>query len=315
MLSKHCSNTKGILTSRHFCLKKDVDGLCKFINDKKNLVILTGAGCSTESGIPDYRGKNGAYALGLRPMTYQYFVAKYENQQRYWYRSMIGWPTISSKVPSNGHIGIYNLFEKGKAFHLITQNVDRLHHKVIPKDKFNLISNITELHGTIHEVVCMNCKNILSRQDFQDLLIKLNPHLDLSNEIPNYDDIRPDGDTETILREFSSIVIPRCSKCDSPNNILKPNVIFFGENVPSQRVQELFSIVEKADGMLVVGSTLSVYSSWRFVKKAADLGIKIGIINQGETRADDIAHFKIDQHKLGDVFLEVAKQLHLLSRD
>jgi len=311
MLSKLCGNIIKTSKSRtylnHYCFNKDVDDVCTFIADKKKLVVLTGAGCSTESGIPDYRGKYGTYKLGHQPMTYQYFIAKHENQQRYWYRSMIGWPSISSKQPSNGHIGIYNLFELGKVFHLITQNVDRLHHKVIPQEKVDLVSNITELHGTIYEVICMNCNNILNRHEFQELLLKLNSHLDLHQEIPRCSDLRPDGDSETILRDYSSFVIPKCKKCDSNTNVLKPNVVFFGENVPAKRVEDLYSIIEKADGLLVIGSTLSVYSSWRFVKRAYQLGVKIGVINQGATRADEIAAFKIEQ-RVGDVFSEVMKR-------
>jgi len=283
--------------------------LANFVQDSKKMVVVTGAGVSTESGIPDYRGKNGTYSLGYRPITYQNFIANLVYQQRYWYRNMVGWESMVSKIPSMAHKGIFSLQERGKVFHLITQNVDRLHHKVIgdgdPLLRDNYVNDITELHGSLYEVICTDCDYITTRSNFQELLLNLNPTFDSSRDSPFETLIagnRPDGDTEICRDDLSLFAVPKCPIC---KGILKPNIVFFGENVPKRRVENLYSLIDLADSVLVVGTSLAVYSSWRFVKRAIERGIPIGIINEGETRADRDALFKIDE-EAGKVFSELS---------
>jgi NAD-dependent deacetylase sirtuin 4 len=311
MISRKFLNLK--LKYRTYCdlsFARDVNVLNDFIKSQKNIVVITGAGCSTESGIPDYRGKNGTYVVNpnYKPITYQHFIAKPDNRQRYWYRSMIGWPLISSKEPSRAHKALFELQKMGKVSHIITQNVDRLHHKVISNDHSSHLDNITELHGSLYEVVCLQCSQVSDRHEVQNFLISSNPHFDISREVASFKVIRPDGDTETSQLDFTSYVVPQCLACKAADAVMKPNVVFFGENVPVKKVEKTFDIVEKADALLVVGSTLSVYSSWRFVKKAIERGIPICIVNQGETRADAVATFKIEQNA-GDVFEKIIMDL------
>lgn len=296
-----------------------------FLRTRRKVVVITGAGCSTDSGIPDYRGKNGTYTrANYKPMTWQQYIASHAQQQRYWYRSVVGWPTFSSSQPCQAHLALNGLLELGRILHIITQNVDRLHHKALAPDHHSTRhalrsaselrdARLTELHGTIYEAICVACHAIEDRHALQTRLLETNPLVDFMRELERVgaqiesDDAytnRPDGDTETLEKDFSTFNVPRCQICNQSNNVLKPNVVLFGENVPVNIVQSLFDMISQADGVLVVGSTLTVYSSWRFVKRALENGIPVGVVNQGETRADEHASFKIDRN-IGELFAAV----------
>jgi len=278
----------------------------RFFLTKKKIIAITGAGVSTESGIPDYRGENGSYKLvGYNPMTYSQFL-KFETQKRYWYRSMVGWPSISSKLPAGSHLALSQMLQENKVFHLITQNVDRLHHKAMPVTHHHLLSEITELHGNLYEVICLKCSEVFDRDSIQNELVELNRDSfdeEIKPIISNLENERPDGDTETLRSNFTNFVIPKCKCCGGP---LKPRVVFFGENVEKEKVASCFANVENADGMLIIGSTLSTFSAWRFVQRARQMGIEIAVINLGETRADPICSVKID----GKAGLVLAQLLH-----
>ena len=236
------------------------------------LVVLTGAGLSTDSGIPDYRGPGSPSRM---PMTYQEFVAGYDAQQRYWARSHLGWGRMRHADPNAGHHALVRLAPEL----LITQNVDGLHERAgSPR--------MVALHGRIADVVCLSCRTISSRAALQARMAELNP-----DWVSRYSSVasRPDGDVE--LEDTAGYVVPACSSC---GGVLKPDVVFFGENVPKERVQRCYDAVDAADAMLVAGSSLTVLSGFRFARRAHRRGIPLVIVNRGPTRADDLATLKLD---------------------
>lgn len=293
----------------------------------KYCVAITGAGISTESGIPDYRSANGAYSRGFKPMTHQQFMASEENRSRYWARSYAGWQTFASMNPNQAHISMAELQKNGYIDTIITQNVDRLHQKGgADPDK------VLELHGTTHVVACMDCGNRFPRETMQEWLSSHNKesmetlrHLKsrpaheqermalAGTAAPVRADLRelprqnPDGDVDidTSRVQFS---VPSCPHCTT--GILKPDVVFFGDSLPPERSQISVDIARHAAGILVVGSSVAVMSAYRLVKQAKDNGASICIITAGETRADNIADLKC--HLLaGEVMPMVASQLAL----
>ncbi|WP_245644552.1 Sir2 family NAD-dependent protein deacetylase [Nocardioides jensenii] len=242
-------------------------------------MTLTGAGLSTDSGVPDYRGPNAPARL---PMTYGEFVSGPTARQRYWARSHIGWSRMTGAVPNPGHRALAALEARGRIDLLITQNVDGLHEAAG--------SNALALHGRIAEVVCLACRTISSRSSLHERLQRLNPryaeqHVDVAS--------RPDGDVD--LDDTSAFVVPDCDAC---GGVLKPHVVFFGENVPTPRVQRCYdaveALVDRHGALLVAGSSLTVMSGLRFVKRAAKLGVPVVIVNRGATRGDDLATYKLD---------------------
>jgi NAD-dependent SIR2 family protein deacetylase len=240
------------------------------------LVVLTGAGLSTDSGIPDYRGPG---APARMPMTYQEFVSGPEAQRRYWARSHLGWSRMRGAEPNAGHRAVAAL----GADLVITQNVDGLHEAAgTPR--------LIALHGRIAEVVCLSCRATTPRAALQQRLAELNPgwverHAAVAT--------RPDGDVD--LEDTSDFVVPGCVSC---GGALKPDVVFFGENVPAPRVARCYAAVERlADVggvLLVAGSSLTVMSGLRFVKRAAKLGTPVVIVNRGATRGDELATHRVD---------------------
>lgn len=238
------------------------------------LVVLTGAGLSTDSGIPDYRGPGSP---ARAPMTYQEFVASPEAQRRYWARSHLGWQRMGRAVPNDGHRALAALDPDL----LITQNVDGLHEAAGSRQ-------VVALHGRVADVICLSCRTTSSRTELQERLDELNPGwLERHAEALT----RPDGDVE--LDETADFVVPTCA-CGGP---LKPHVVFFGENVPAERVARCYAAVEAlgADGaLLVAGSSLTVMSGLRFVKRAAAGGTPIVIVNRGPTRGDALATYKLE---------------------
>ncbi len=239
------------------------------------LVVLTGAGLSTDSGIPDYRGPG---APDRMPMTYQEFVSGPAAQQRYWARSHLGWSRMRRADPNPGHLAVAAL----GADLVITQNVDGLHEAVGTP-------NLVALHGRIADVVCLACRRTSRRVDLQRRLEDANPgraarHVEV--------EVRPDGDVD--LEDTGGFVVPACEDCGGP---LKPDVVFFGENVPKPRVERCYAAVEAlaANGtLLVAGSSLTVMSGLRFVRRAASLGVPVVIVNRGATRGDALATHKVE---------------------
>ena len=239
------------------------------------LVVLTGAGISTDSGIPDYRGPGAPRRL---PMTYQEFVSGAEARQRYWARSHLGWSRMRAASPNAGHDALAAL----DPTLLITQNVDGLHEAAGSR-------SLVALHGRIADVVCLGCRRTSSRAALQELLATSNPgwierHASVASN--------PDGDVE--LEETDGFVVPDCAEC---GGMLKPDVVFFGENVPAHRVARCYDAVEALgdDGVLLVaGSSLTVMSGLRFVKRAASRGTPVVIVNRGETRGDPLATCKLE---------------------
>lgn len=238
------------------------------------LVVLTGAGLSTDSGIPDYRGPG---APSRMPMTYQEFIASAEAQQRYWARSHLGWQRMGRAVPNDGHRALAAL----DPLLLITQNVDGLHEAAGSRA-------VVALHGRIADVVCLTCRTVTSRLALERELDALNPGW---LERHGWVESRPDGDVD--LDDTRDFVVPRCP-CGGP---LKPDVVFFGENVPPDRVARCYAAVEAlgtSGALLVAGSSLTVMSGLRFVKRAAAGATPIVIVNRGETRGDALASYKLE---------------------
>ena len=239
------------------------------------LVVLTGAGLSTDSGIPDYRGPD---APPRRPMTYQEFVSGPVSQQRYWARSHLGWGRMRRADPNEGHHALARIAPEL----LITQNVDGLHERVGTE-------RLVALHGRIADVVCLSCRRTSARAALHEELSRLNP--DWHERHPSVH-IRPDGDVD--LEDTDGFVVPAC-EC---GGVLKPDVVFFGENVPKDRVARCYaavdSLAERDGALLVVGSSLTVMSGLRFVRRAASLGVPVVIANRGETRGDPLATYAVE---------------------
>ena len=248
----------------------------------RRLVVLTGAGLSTDSGVPDYRGPASPKRT---PMTYQEFVSGPVARQRYWARSHLGWSRIGVALPNAGHHALARMEAAGRIDLLVTQNVDGLHEAAG--------SRALALHGRVADVICLGCRRTSARVALQARLKALNPgfaarHADVAS--------RPDGDVD--LEETSSFVVPDCADC---GGILKPDVVFFGENVPAARVQLCYDAVDAlanglgTDGaLLVAGSSLTVMSGFRFVRRAARAGTPVVIVNRGATRGDELATYTLE---------------------
>ena len=243
------------------------------------VVALSGAGLSTESGIPDYRGPDGAYSRNHTPITYQLFRDDPRGRHRYWARSYIGWPLMREKQPNAGHVSIAALELAGLLTGVITQNVDSLHHKAGS-------SSVIDLHGRLDTVMCMACGLRGSRDALQSRISSLN-----SGWEGVATSFNPDGDVEIADSAVESFVMVDCSSCGGP---LKPDVVYFGESVPPARVADSYALVDSAAALLVLGSSLHVYSGRRFVTHAHKIGLPIVIINQGETKADGLATVRLD---------------------
>lgn len=253
--------------------------LSEFIEHHQRIFVITGAGVSTASGIPDYRDDDGAWK-NQQPMQYREFVDRPAARQRYWARSFTGWHRFNQAHPNSAHLALARLEQSGRVAHTVTQNVDGLHQRAGSQ-------RVTELHGSLARVVCLDCEATIPRASMQQNLLDLNPALaELSARQA------PDGDA--ILNDFdaSGINVPACKSC---GGVLKPQVVFFGETVPALRVQECYDALAEADAMLVVGSSLMLYSGFRFVREARQLGIPIAAVNRGKTRADEWLRLKIRQ--------------------
>ncbi|MBR0695657.1 NAD-dependent protein deacetylase [Bradyrhizobium lablabi] len=250
-----------------------------FVDRHRRLFVLTGAGCSTNSGIPDYRDSDGNWKR-TRPVTIQAFLNEAGTRQRYWARSMVGWRRFGRAAPNDAHRALASLEERGRCELLLTQNVDRLHQAAGSR-------RVIDLHGRLDVVRCLGCAATTTREAYQGELARLNPcwlGLDAADA--------PDGDADLEHQDFSCFVVPACRSCGG--GILKPDVVFFGENVPRDVVASARSHLEQADAMLVVGSSLMVYSGFRFVQMAERRGLPIAAVNLGRTRADELLTLKVE---------------------
>ena len=255
------------------------ESLREFVERRRRIFVLTGAGCSTQSGIPDYRDAEGAWKR-RQPVTIKTFMGDAAARKRYWARSLLGWRRFGGALPNDAHRALARLEAMGRSEILVTQNVDRLHQAAGSQE-------VVDLHGRLDRVRCMNCENRSSRAELQDELARQNPEW---LEMAAAD--APDGDADLDAADFSSFAIPSCRHC---GGVLKPDVVFFGESIPRDRVEAAARRLEQAEAVLVVGSSLMVYSGFRLVEAAARLGKPVAAVNLGRTRADDLLTLKIDQ--------------------
>jgi NAD-dependent SIR2 family protein deacetylase len=257
--------------------------LSEFIERHARLFILTGAGCSTESGIPDYRDAEGGWKR-TAPVMFQAFMGDAAIRRRYWARSLVGWRRLRAARPNDAHRALACLQQHDRVEALVTQNVDRLHQIAGSADAI-------DLHGRIDMVRCMDCQVRRARDELQADLLRLNPawaELDAATA--------PDGDADLEALDFSGFQVPVCELC---GGVLKPDVVFFGESVPPDRVRTAMLHLMQADAMLVVGSSLMVYSGYRFAQAAALAGKPIAAVNLGRTRADPLLTLKVTRHCSG----------------
>lgn len=244
-------------------------------------VVLTGAGVSTDSGVPDYRGRTAQRGT---PMQLADFVASADNRRRYWARGYQGWSAMGTASPNRGHQAITAWEDAAwpcELTGLITQNVDGLHPAAGSQQ-------VVELHGSIRDVVCLDCGEVTSRQGMQDRMAQANPDAEIATW-RGHPELRPDGDA--VVEDWSGFVVPACTTCQGT---LKPDVVFFGETVPRGRVERARSWIDQTEAVLVAGSSLSVMSGLRFVRQAAARGLPIIIINHGATRGDELATVRLD---------------------
>jgi NAD-dependent deacetylase sirtuin 4 len=265
----------------------------------RSVVVLAGAGCSTESGIPDYRGPEGRLRA-RKPMQYGEFVGSLAARTRYWARSTVGWTRVSDARPNPGHAALARLERGGAVCGIITQNVDGLHHAAGSR-------RVVELHGSLARVRCLDCGRRVSRIEHQRRLMELNPGWIevVGGGDGSHAEVAPDGDAEVADPAVRGFVVPGCDTC---GGVLKPDVVFFGENVPGPTVDRAWELFDEADVLLVVGSSLTVFSGRRFVYRAVERDVPIGVLNLGATRADDVAAVKLEA-RLGEALPAIAEAL------
>jgi NAD-dependent SIR2 family protein deacetylase len=256
------------------------DRLHTWIARHRRVFVLTGAGCSTASGIPDYRDSDGAWKR-RQPVMIQAFRTQTAVYRRYWARAHAGWPRLAAASPNDAHHAFAAWESAGTLVQLVTQNVDRLHQRAGSRA-------VLDLHGRLDVVVCVDCGERTDRAALQDAMAAANPAWQ------THAATAPDGDADIDDQAIESFVAPRCERCDG---LLKPDVVFFGENVPRDRYERARQALAGADALLVAGSSLMVYSGFRFARMAFDAGLPIAIVNRGRTRADDLAELKVE----GDV--------------
>ncbi len=257
----------------------NVDALIELLRGKR-VVALTGAGCSTESGIPDYRGIDTP-PRKRPPIQHREFVDRAEMRRRYWARSMIGWPKISAAKPNATHTAMAALEQAGAIAGTITQNVDGLHQAAGSIE-------VVELHGALARVRCLTCETIVTRAQIQDRLRVANPAWSRDED---QNEAAPDGDAE-VDAAFDAFHIVDCTAC---GGTLMPDVVFFGGSVPRSTLDAAWALFDRAEVLLVVGSSLTVFSGYRFVRRAAERGVPVAIVNRGPTRGDPHAALRVDE--------------------
>ena len=260
----------------------DLQQIAEVVGRCSRVLVISGAGLSTASGISDYRDQAGVWKRP-RPVQHQAFVQHLHWRQRYWARSQLGYPAFAQAQPNDAHSALVELEQRGQVFAVITQNVDRLHQRAGQQ-------RVLDLHGRLDRVRCLDCGRQLERNVVQDWLQRQNPWLNEARFTP-----APDGDADIEL-DFSRVKIPHCPDCDG---VLKPDVVFFGDAVPKVDVERGYRWVEQAQAVLVLGSSLMVYSSFRYVRKAHELGMPVMAINQGKTRADELFSHKANVDCVG----------------
>ena len=254
-----------------------ISDLHAFIELNQPLLVLTGAGCSTESGIPDYRDENGNWKYS-QPVQFMDFVRHNHVRKRYWSRSMLGWPRMAQARPNATHVSLAKLEKAGFISFLVTQNVDGLHQKAGSK-------SMLELHGGLKWVICLDCRKKMPRQQLQEMLFDFNPEF---NSMA--DGLAPDGDALLADLDLSTFRVPVCPDC---GGILKPDVVFFGEQVPKTRFNRVIEQLDQARALLVIGSSLMVFSGYRFCKYARQQDKSVAVLNIGRTRADPVLSLKV----------------------
>ncbi len=260
-------------------VSESIDELREFFDRHPRLWVLTGAGCSTESGIPDYRDRNGNWKR-KQPVTFQDFVGAERVRRRYWARSLLGWPMFARALPNQGHHSLVRLQEQGRVGALVTQNVDRLHQRAGSRD-------VVDLHGRLDRVTCLQCSATVDRDRWQ---IELNQrNQSWADQWRSHASMAPDGDADLTEAPFEQFEVPVCQAC---GGLMKPDVVFFGETVPRPRVDDALKSMHNVDAVLVVGSSLMVFSGFRFIRAASQQGLPIVAISLGKTRADDLLEFR-----------------------
>jgi len=271
---------------------RDAAALACFIERHPRLVVLTGAGCSAPSGIPDYRDADGAWKHS-KPMTFADFTGSVAARRRYWAGSLRGWPRVRDAFANAAHLALARLEHAGRVVRLVTQNVDGLHQRAGSR-------RVVDLHGRLDFVECLGCGAVVHREDVQALLLAWNPRFapvpdearGAARERTGVDgEVRPDGDV-AVAASPDDLQVPDCREC---GGVLKPRVVFFGESVPRSRVEDAFAALDEADALLVVGSSLMVYSGYRFVRAARERGRPVALVNLGRTRADGECCLKLER--------------------
>jgi NAD-dependent SIR2 family protein deacetylase len=245
----------------------------------RRISVLTGAGMSTDSGIPDYRGPDSPPA---NPMTIRQFITSHEYRQRYWARNHLGWKHMAATEPNAGHRALAELERAGVVTGLITQNVDLLHTKAGSR-------NVVNLHGTYAQVVCLDCGHTMTRAALAEMLEAANPGFTERAEKVGGLAVAPDADA--VVSDTESFTFIDCPAC---SGMLKPDIVYFGESVAKEVVDRAYSLIDESDALLVAGSSLTVFSGYRFVRHAAAKAMPIAIVNRGPTRGDDLADVKVD---------------------
>lgn len=258
----------------------DIDRLVEFLHRHRKVTVLSGAGCSTASGIPDYRDEDGNWK-NAQPVQYGDFVSSEKIRKHYWARSFAGWYRFKSAKPNPAHTALAKLERNSQVHSLITQNVDNLHRLAGSQ-------SVIDLHGILHKIRCLSCNSVGHRNEWQSRLEYHNPHWHA--EVSAFS---PDGDARLPQSDCENFVVPDCQNC---GGVVKPDVVFFGEAIPSERVGNATRRLQQSDALLVVGSSLMVFSGYRFARLAQAAGIPVIIINRGRTRADDFAEQKISQN-------------------
>lgn len=273
---------------------RELASLRDLLRDRR-AVVLSGAGCSTESGIPDYRGPTGVMRA-REPMRFQEFIKSSDGRQRYWARSAVGWARFAVAAPNAGHRAIAALEQVGRVHGVITQNVDGLHGQAGSQ-------RVVELHGSLHRARCLHCARLIDRESVQARIAAENPGFFAS--VAQSRELAPDGDVHLSPEEVARFVPPSCASCGGP---IKPDVVFFGENVPDHTSRAAWALLDSAELLIVAGSSLAVYSGYRFVRAAAERGLPVAIVNRGVTRGDAHASLRIDAG-VGDAFSKLAREL------
>jgi NAD-dependent SIR2 family protein deacetylase len=256
----------------------DANALRTWLDRFQRVFVLTGAGVSTASGIPDYRDTYGEWKRPP-PVTYQALIGDPATYRRYWARSYVGWPNFSSAKPNTSHRALAAFEDQGRLTSLVTQNVDALHQRAGSRE-------VIDLHGRLDRVVCLGCGDARPRAELQMRMAAANP-----GWRPREAAVAPDGDADIDPAAAIAFEAPHCLLC---GGMLKPDVVFFGENVPRQRYAQAVAALEAAEALLVVGSSLMVYSGFRFARMAHDRGAPIAILNRGQTRADQLVDLKLE---------------------